>query len=53
MANNEPMHVYAIPDGGTSTPLPPPAPAGLMDTSVDTDTDEGAASPADYNQPFT
>jgi hypothetical protein len=49
MANNEPMHVYPTPDGGASTPLPPPDPANLMDNSAHEDTDEKAAPPADYN----
>jgi hypothetical protein len=53
MANNEPMHVYPIPDGGASTPLPPPDPADLMDIPADTDTNENAAPSAGYDQPFT
>jgi hypothetical protein len=54
MANNEPMHVYPVPDGGASTPLPPPDPADLMDIpAATTDTDENAAPSASYDQPFT
>lgn len=54
MANNEPMHVYPIPDGCASTPFPPPDPAELMDTPVDADTDEKTAAPsAGYDQPST
>lgn len=53
MANSEPMHVYPVPDGGASTPLPSPEFADLMDIPANADTDEDAAPSADYDQQST
>ena len=57
MANDEPMHVYPLPDGGQNALLPtPPAPSGTAEGPAGLGTGEQAtstaASLADSNQPF-